>query len=254
MASCIGSVGKSMKSVNPKKSASMKSANTKSGKSVSKKPSHSGGGSVVKKPANTKSGKSVSKKPSHSGGGSVVKKHANPRKSVNPKKSASMKSTNTKSGKSVSKKPSHSGGGPVVTKPANPGKSGKLASKKPSAAAYKGQTSRPSLGWHQKGMPSKVQNKLDVKPWLQRAWHQKGKAEAISEADAKAQPWMFEIAQTFKSPDRFIVWLSCATSEQIPDGLMVMKKEGGAEGKLTFLNPVTKWGVAEWPIISERSE
>ena len=86
-------------------------------------------------------------------------------------------------------------------------------------------------------MPSKVQNKLDV---IQRAWHQKGKAEAISEADAKAQPWMFEIAQTFKSPDRFIVWLSGATSEQIPDGLMVMKKEGGAYGKLTFVSPVTE--------------
>ena len=37
------------------------------------------------------------------------------------------------------------------------------------------------------------------------------------------------------APMAFTVWLSCWTSQQLPDGLMLMKKDGGCEGKLTFM-------------------
>ena len=64
------------------------------------------------------------------------------------------------------------------------------------------------------------------------------------------QNGMYQPAQSFLSlaasdwtdgitPMAFTVWLSCWTSQQLPDGLMVMKKDGGNEGKLTFVSPVT---------------
>ena len=181
-----------------------------------------------------------------------------------------MKSANTKSGKSVSKKPSHSGGGSVVKKPANPGKPVNPGKSGPTVIKKLVSKTEPvwdltefqgSAAAHEAWDPSRAHSEseqilqglgrihLEV---LQTAWHQRVSAEAISKSEP--QPWHFEIAQTFKAPDRFVVWLSCATSEQIPDGLMVMKKEGGAYGKLTFVSPVTEHPLAECPIISERSE
>ena len=87
---------------------------------------------------------------------------------------------------------------------------------------------------------------------IAKALHQKAKAAAIATSEPK--PAMFEIAHASKTQDSFVVWLSCATSEMIPDGLIVMKKEGGAAGKLTFVSPITEQPVAECPIISECSD
>ena len=68
------------------------------------------------------------------------------------------------------------------------------------------------------------------------------------------QHGMYQPAQTFVSgagaggdwtsdgiaPMAFTVWLSCWTSQQLPDGLiMVMKKGGCCEGKLTFVSKFT---------------
>ena len=176
---CIGSVGKSMKSVNPKKSdsvsMSLRSANTKSVTSVSKK------------------------KPSHSGGGSVVKKPANPVNPVNPRKKILEQKEYRAACEQVH----------VV----QDSESGQLVSKTPMGPLTDFQKSP--------------------------AAHE-AKADAISTSDNWHQNALLENARTFKSRDGFVVFLSCATSAMIPDGLMVMKKEGGAEGKLTFVSPVTE--------------
>jgi hypothetical protein len=65
---------------------------------------------------------------------------------------------------------------------------------------------------------------------------------------------MYQLAQTFVSGGgfggdwtsdgtasmAFTVWLSRWTSQQLPDGLMVMKKGGGKKGKLTFVSRVAE--------------
>ena len=76
------------------------------------------------------------------------------------------------------------------------------------------------------------------------------------------QDGVYQPAQTFVSgggaggdwtsdgmaPMAFTVWLSCWTSQQLPDGLMVMKKDGGREGKLTFVYPATECNAwPQWP-------
>ena len=159
-------------------------------------------------------------------------------KSVNPKKSdsVSMKSANTKSGKSASKKPSHSGGGPVVKKPANPAKSVNPRKKSPRAACEQVHVVQDSeSGQLVSKTPTGPLTDFQKSPAAHEA-----NADAISTSDNWHQNALLENARTFKSRDGFVVFLSCATSAMIPDGLMVMNKEGGAEGKLTFVSPVTE--------------
>ena len=148
-----------------------------------------------------------------------------------------MMSANPK--KSVSKKPSHSRGGSVVKKPANPVKSVNPWKSRPTVIKTEpvcDQKARAKAIL--KSKPSQ-----DGQQRIAKALHQKAKAAAIATSEPK--PAVFEIAHASKTQDSFVVWLSCATSEQIPDGWMVMKKEGGAEGKLTFVSPVTGQPVAE---------
>ena len=162
-------------------------------------------------------------------------------KSVNPKKSdsVSMKSANTKSGKSASKKPSHSGGGPVVKKPANPAKSVNPRKKSPRAACEQVHVVQDSES-------RQLVSKMPMWPLTEfqnsPAAHE-AKADAISTSEDWHQNALLEKARTFMSRSGLVVFLSCATSAMIPDGLMVMKKEGGADSegippKLTFVCPV----------------
>ena len=157
-----------------------------------------------------------------------------------------MMSANPK--KSVSKKPSHSGGGSVVKKPVNPVKSVNPWKSGPTVIETK-------PVWDQKARAEAI---LKSKPFqdgqqrIAKAWHQRARAATIATSEPK--PSVSEIAHTFKTQDSFVVWLSCTTSEMIPDGLIVMKKEGGAAGKLTFVSPMTEQPVAECPIISERND
>ena len=207
-----------MKSVNTKATA-MKPMKQFIQKPTTRTPSMK---SVHAKPAatNFKPGQPASKK-------SVRAKPA--ATNFKPGKLVTKKSVSTKS----EKKPSQS----------DPVKSGKPVGKKSSqlqAREARDQEIRPSApGWNGLEIPGRPEPLLPPGRHVRNIPFQDGMyqpAQSFVSGGSAASDWTSDGI----APMAFTVWLSCWTSQQLPDGLMVMKKDGGNEGKLTFVSPVTE--------------